>query len=224
MNLMKSLPNFLTISRIFLSVFLLFFLLHSDLLLPAWVDKSWANYFACLIFCIASITDFFDGYIARNFKLESTFGAVFDPLADKMLILSAFIGLLLVGKANAWAVFIILSREFFITGLRVVVASAKSNHNSDFAKNHTKDSSPNSPQNSLQNSLIDSKDSKDSSKAGEHIKASNLGKYKTGVQITAIAFLLADIFPGGEVLLWLATFITVYSGADYTIKYYKAIS
>lgn len=209
MNLMKSLPNFLTISRIFLSVFLLFFLLHSDLLLPAWVDKSWANYFACLIFCIASITDFFDGYIARNFKLESTFGAVFDPLADKMLILSAFIGLLLVGKANAWAVFIILSREFFITGLRVVVASAKSNHNSDFTKN----SSSNSP-----------KDSKDSSKAGEHIKASNLGKYKTGVQITAIAFLLAGIFPGGEVLLWLATFITVYSGADYTIKYYKAIS
>lgn len=209
MNLMKSLPNFLTISRIFLSVFLLFFLLHSDLLLPTWVDKSWVNYFACLIFCIASITDFFDGYIARNFKLESTFGAVFDPLADKMLILSAFIGLLLVGKANAWAVFIILSREFFITGLRVVVASAKSSHNSDFAKN----SSPNY-----------TKDSKDTNKAGEYIKASNLGKYKTGVQITAIAFLLAGIFPGGEVLLWLATFITVYSGADYTIKYYKAIS
>lgn len=219
MNIMKSLPNFLTISRIFLSVFLLFFLLHSDLLLPDWVDKSWVNYFACLIFCIASITDFFDGYIARNFKLESTFGAVFDPLADKMLILSAFIGLLLVGKANAWAVFIILSREFFITGLRVVVASAKSNrHNkhSDFAKTHTKDSNENSTQHS--------QDSKDSSKAGEHIKASNLGKYKTGVQITAIAFLLAGIFPGGEVLLWLATFITVYSGADYTIKYYKAIS
>lgn len=188
---------------------MLFFLLHSDLLLPAWVDKSWVNYFACLIFCIASITDFFDGYIARNFKLESTFGAVFDPLADKMLILSAFIGLLLVGKANAWAVFIILSREFFITGLRVVVASAKSSHNGDFTKN----SSPNS-----------AKDSKDTNKAGEHIKASNLGKYKTGVQITAIAFLLAGIFPGGEVLLWLATFITVYSGADYTIKYYKAIS
>ena len=198
---------------------MLFFLLHSDLLLPDWVDKSWVNYFACLIFCIASITDFFDGYIARNFKLESTFGAVFDPLADKMLILSAFIGLLLVGKANAWAVFIILSREFFITGLRVVVASAKSNrHNkhSDFAKTHTKDSNENSTQHS--------QDSKDSSKAGEHIKASNLGKYKTGVQITAIAFLLAGIFPGGEVLLWLATFITVYSGADYTIKYYKAIS
>ena len=189
---------------------MLFFLLHSDLLLPAWVDKSWVNYFACLIFCIASITDFFDGYIARNFKLESTFGAVFDPLADKMLILSAFIGLLLVGKANAWAVFIILSREFFITGLRVVVASAKSNKHSDFAKTHTKDSGENP--------------AKDTSKAGEHIKASNLGKYKTGVQITAIAFLLAGIFPGGEVLLWLATFITVYSGADYTIKYYKAIS
>lgn len=193
---MKSLPNFLTISRIFLSVFLLFFLLHSDLLLPSWVDKSWVNYFACIIFCVASITDFFDGYIARHFGLESTFGAVFDPLADKMLILSAFIGLLLVGRANAWAVFIILSREFFITGLRVVVASAKSFSN----------------------------DSKENLSKANFLKASNLGKYKTGVQIAAIAFLLADFFPGGEVLLWLATFITLYSGVDYAMKYYKTIS
>lgn len=194
---MKSLPNFLTISRIFLAVFLLFFLLHNDLLLPSWVDKSWVNYFACLIFCVASVTDFFDGYIARVFGVESTFGAVFDPLADKMLILSAFIGLLLVGRANAWAVFIILSREFFITGLRVVVASTTSFHK-DSSQNH--------------NAKTDS------------IKASNLGKYKTGVQIAAIAFLLADFFPGGEVLLWLATFITLYSGVDYTMKYYKNIS
>ncbi len=195
-NQMKSLPNFLTISRIILSIFLLFFLLHSDLVLPSWVDKSWANYVACLIFCIASITDFFDGYIARNFALESTFGAVFDPLADKMLILSAFIGLLLLGRANAWAVFMILSREFFITGLRVVVASAKSNSKQ--------------PQSSRTKSSIS-------------IKASNLGKYKTGVQIAAVAFLLADFFPGGEVLLWLATFITLYSGIDYTVKYYRAL-
>ena len=196
---MKSLPNFLTISRIILSIFLLFFLLHSDLVLPSWVDKSWANYFACVIFCIASITDFFDGYIARNFALESTFGAVFDPLADKMLILSAFIGLLLLGRANAWAVFMILSREFFITGLRVVVASAKSNSQQSQSSN-TK------------------------SKKGISIKASNLGKYKTGVQITAVAFLLADFFPGGEMLLWLATFITLYSGIDYTLRYYRALS
>ncbi len=179
---MKNIPNILTICRIFLAVFLLFFLLHSDLILPSWVDKSWVNYFSCLIFCIASLTDFFDGYIARNYHLNSVFGEVFDPLADKMLILSAFIGLLLIGRANAWAVFVILSREFFITGLRVVVASS-----------------------------------------GRSIAASNLGKYKTGTQIAAIAFLLADFFRGGEVLLWVATFITLYSGIDYNVKYYKSM-
>lgn len=151
---MKNLPNALTLCRIFLAIFLLLFLLHSDLFLPHWVDSSWVNFFACIIFCIASLTDFFDGYIARNYNLKSIFGEVFDPLADKMLILSAFIGLLLIERANPWAVFIILSREFFITGLRVVVASS-----------------------------------------GQSIAASNLGKYKTGAQITAIAFLLADFFP-----------------------------
>ena len=135
-----------------------------------------------MIFCLASLTDFFDGYIARNYGVESVFGEVFDPLADKMLILSAFIGLLLVERANAWAVFIILSREFFITGLRVVVASS-----------------------------------------GKSIAASYLGKYKTGVQIAAIAFLLADFFPGGTLLLWIATLITLYSGIDYSVKYYKSM-
>lgn len=179
---MNKLPNILTISRIILAILLLVFLLHSELFLPAWAHPSWVNYFACLIFCIASLTDFFDGYIARNFGVESVFGEVFDPLADKMLILSAFIGLLLVGRANAWAVFIILSREFFITGLRVVVASS-----------------------------------------GRSIAASYLGKYKTGVQIAAIAFLLADFFPGGTFLLWAATFITLYSGVDYSLKYYKSL-
>ncbi len=179
---MKKLPNILTIFRILLAIFLLFFLLHSDLLLPEWVDNSWVNYFTCLIFCLASLTDFFDGYIARNYGVESVFGEVFDPLADKMLILSAFIGLLLVERANAWAVFIILSREFFITGLRVVVASS-----------------------------------------GKSIAASYLGKYKTGVQIAAIAFLLADFFPGGTLLLWIATLITLYSGIDYSVKYYKSM-
>ena len=175
-------PNILSISRIILAILLLFVVLHSELIFPAYMDFSWVNYFACLIFCIASLTDFFDGYIARNYNLKSIFGEVFDPLADKMLILSAFIGLLLIERANPWAVFIILSREFFITGLRVVVASS-----------------------------------------GQSIAASNLGKYKTGAQIAAIAFLLADFFPGGTFLLWLATFITFYSGIDYSIKYYKSM-
>ncbi|RDU66693.1 CDP-diacylglycerol--glycerol-3-phosphate 3-phosphatidyltransferase [Helicobacter didelphidarum] len=179
---MKNIPNILTFSRIALSILLLIVLLYWESIIPKWVDISWRNYCACLIFCIASITDFFDGYIARQFNLGSTFGEVFDPLADKMLILGAFIGLLWLERASAWAVFIILSREFYITGLRVVAANFHQN-----------------------------------------IAASSLGKYKTGFQILAIAFLLADFFPGGTLFLWIAVFVTLYSGVDYTFKYYKAI-
>ena len=179
---MKNIPNILTISRIILAVMLLVVLLHWEAFAPSFVHISWRDFFACLIFCVASITDFFDGYIARKFDLGSTFGEVFDPLADKMLILAGFIGLLELDRANAWAVFIILSREFYITGLRVVAVSFKQN-----------------------------------------VAASPLGKYKTGFQILAIAFLLANFFPGGTLFLWIAVFVTLYSGLDYTIKYYKAI-
>ena len=141
------------------------------------------NYLTCLIFCVASLTDFFDGYIAREYRLHSRFGEVFDPLADKMLILSAFIALLILDRASPWAVFLILSREFFITGLRVIIAGS-----------------------------------------GASVAASASGKYKTGVQSAAIGFLLADFFPGGEILLWIAVALTLYSGADYTIKYVKSIN
>lgn len=179
---MRHLPNILSISRIFLAILLLAVALHYDALLPSYVDKSWVNYLLCLIFCIASLTDFFDGYIAREYHLGSTFGEVFDPLADKMLILSAFIVLLILERASAWAVFLILSREFFITGLRVMAAGS-----------------------------------------GSSVAASTSGKYKTGMQIAAIAFLLADFFSGGEILLWLAVILTLYSGADYTLNYYKSL-
>lgn len=177
---MKHVPNFLSISRIVLAILLLFVALHHDMLFPAYVDKSWVNYLTCLIFCVASLTDFFDGYIAREYHLNSRFGEVFDPLADKMLILSAFIALLILDRASPWAAFLILSREFFITGLRVMVAGS-----------------------------------------GVSVAASKSGKYKTGAQIAAIAFLFADFFPGGEALLWIAVVLTLYSGADYTIKYVK---
>ena len=179
---MKHLPNILSISRIFLAILLLFVALHYDSILPDCVHRSWVNYLTCLIFCIASLTDFFDGYIAREYHLHSRFGEVFDPLADKMLILSAFIALLMLDRASPWAVFLILSREFFITGLRVMVAGS-----------------------------------------GASVAASNTGKYKTGAQITAIAFLLADFFPGGEGLEGIAVALTLYSGADYTLKYMKSL-
>ena len=75
------------------------------------------EYFAGLIFVIASVTDFFDGFIARNWDQMTKLGGILDPLADKMLVLAGFLGLLIIDRASAWAVFLILSREFFITGL-----------------------------------------------------------------------------------------------------------
>lgn len=115
----RSIPNILTLFRIVLAFMLLFVVLHSNLLFL----QNNLNYCATFIFCLASLTDFFDGYIARKFSFISTFGEIFDPLADKLLILSAFIGLLILDRVDPWSVFLILSREFFVTGLRVVAVS-----------------------------------------------------------------------------------------------------
>ncbi|WP_457560165.1 CDP-diacylglycerol--glycerol-3-phosphate 3-phosphatidyltransferase [Caminibacter sp.] len=118
---LKNVPNILAFIRIVLAFLMFFFLVDRDFFSN--IHSSWLDYFAALIFVIASITDFFDGYIARNFEATSKLGEILDPLADKMLILGAFLGLLFLHRANAWAVYLILVREFFITGLRVVMAS-----------------------------------------------------------------------------------------------------
>ena len=122
-----NLPNILAAFRILLAPLMLSFLIYQDgcgfdscpLNNLGW-DKSWYNYFAGLIFAIASVTDFFDGYIARKWNQMTKLGAILDLLADKMLMLAGFMGLVYLGRADVFAVFLILSREFFITGLRVV--------------------------------------------------------------------------------------------------------
>ena len=117
---LKNVPNILASIRILLAFLMYFFLVNRDIF---HIHPSWLDYFAALIFVIASITDFFDGFIARNFNAVSKLGEILDPLADKMLVLGAFLGLLYLHRANAWAVYLILVREFFITGLRVAMAS-----------------------------------------------------------------------------------------------------
>ncbi len=87
------------------------------------IDVSWIDYMAAFIFVIASVTDFFDGFIARSWNQITKLGAILDPLADKLLMLAAFLGLVFLDRASPWAVLIILTREFFITGLRVQAAS-----------------------------------------------------------------------------------------------------
>ena len=124
-----NLPNILAIFRMVLAP-LLFFLLSYKF---ENIHPSWINYFAALTFSLAGLSDFFDGYIARTWKQTTKLGAILDPLADKMLVLAAFLGLLVAGKANEWAVYIILVREFFITGFRVVMISENLDVSASFA-------------------------------------------------------------------------------------------
>lgn len=115
-----NLPNALALFRIALAPLMLWFLIDRDSVIFSTWHVSWLDYFAGLIFVIASVTDFFDGFIARKWNQMTKLGAILDPLADKMLMLAGFLGLMVIDRASAWAVFLILSREFFITGLRVM--------------------------------------------------------------------------------------------------------
>jgi len=114
-----NLPNILAFFRILLAPLMLWFLIDRQNPLFSNIHPSWLDYFAGLIFVIASVTDFFDGYIARVWEQKTKLGGILDPLADKMLMLAGFIGLVMLDRASAFAVFLILSREFFITGLRI---------------------------------------------------------------------------------------------------------
>jgi len=116
---LKNIPNILAFIRVLMAFLMYFFLVNREFF--SGVHESWLDYFAALIFVIASVTDFFDGYIARNFDASSKLGEILDPLADKMLILGAFLGLLYLHRADAWAIYLILVREFFITALRIAM-------------------------------------------------------------------------------------------------------
>ena len=119
---MLNLPNLLALLRIALAPLMFWILVDRDNPLLVDIHVSWLDYFAAFIFVVASVTDFFDGYIARSWNQITKLGGILDPLADKMLMLAAFLGLVFIGRATPWAIFIILTREFFITGLRVSAA------------------------------------------------------------------------------------------------------
>ena len=107
-------PNKLTLMRT---------LMVPIFVLCMYLDFNNSRIVATLIFAIASFTDFLDGYLARRDNLVTNFGKFADPLADKILVCSAMIMLVSTGEMPAWAVIIIIAREFAITGFRIIAAS-----------------------------------------------------------------------------------------------------
>lgn len=177
----RHIPNFLTLGRLVLVppiVILLFF--------PGRLPSA----LAALLFLIASLTDFFDGFIARRFKVESSFGRFLDPIADKVLVASSLIMLIALGRVSAWIVMLIISREVAVSALR--------------ATTKTWDTT---------------------------LKPSPGGKLKAVLQFAAIVPLILHyeydlLIPInfhiiGTVLLYVALVLTIWSGVDYFVRFYR---
>ena len=169
-------PNGLTMFRVAASPVIVILLLFPSRL---------TTFIAALFFSVAAITDFLDGFFARQKGMVSNFGKVMDPIADKVLVSTSFIMLTALGWIPAWMVCVIIGREISVTGLRNIIAQR----------------------------------SKD-------LSASSLGKYKTGFQIAAIipllihfSYLTINFHAIGIIFLWGALIFTVWSGADYFIRF-----
>ncbi len=171
-----NLPNKLTMVRMLL---IPFFLICFEIDFPGHALTAF------VIFVVASLTDFTDGYLARKDNLITDFGKFMDPLADKLLTASAFVCLTSIGFIPAWVVVIILAREFAITGLRTLAASD-----------------------------------------GIVLAAGIWGKAKTVSQMVAIILLLLYLIPQlrfpalwmvGQITVYIATALTLWSGIDYFI-------
>ena len=173
-------PNTLTLFRIVAAPVIVVLLMMPNRL---------TAFLAGLIFSVAAITDYFDGYLARRYGLVSNLGKVMDPVADKLLVSSALIMLSALGWMPAWIACIVIGRELAVTGLRNIIA---------------------------QNNM--------------DVSASSLGKYKTGFQIAAIIPLTfhypvlgLDFHMIGMVFLWGALVFTLWSGADYFLRFRKLL-
>lgn len=161
----------------------------------AMMSAPWAQYLALAIFVLASLTDMLDGKIARKYNLVTNFGKFIDPIADKLLVMSALVVLVSQDRMPAWACIIMLAREFAISGLRLVAADK-----------------------------------------GTVIAAGWLGKIKTVLQMLAVCALLLLVpvtgtpllgQPGvifADILLYAATFMTLWSGIDYILKNRSALA
>jgi CDP-diacylglycerol--glycerol-3-phosphate 3-phosphatidyltransferase len=175
-----NLANLITILRIVLVPIFLVILL---------TEMENKEIFAFIVFIIASISDAFDGYIARKYDQVTELGKFLDPLADKLLISAALLALVYLQLVETWVAAVIILREFVITAFRFYFL--------------VKDST---------------------------FSASWLAKKKTLFQIIAISVLILHnrlpgyepyVFKAGTYVLYFATFLTIYSGIEYIIKYSK---
>lgn len=140
-----------------------------------------------ILFIAAALTDILDGYIARRFKIVTTMGKFLDPIADKLIVNTAMILMIPIGRIPAWIVAVIIIRDFAVDGIRNIASS---------------------------DGLI--------------IQASPLGKRKTLCQIFAVSALMihypfigADAHLVGMAILCIALVLTVTSGIDYFLKFYR---
>lgn len=128
-----NLPNKITVSRIFLiPVFLLFMIP-----LPSWTNNygllkdfnnfvlNYGNIVSVVIFAVASLTDGIDGYIARKYNQVTNLGIFLDPIADKIMVISALIVLVEQNKLSSWVTIIIIAREFIVTAFRLIASDKK---------------------------------------------------------------------------------------------------
>ena len=202
--MMRALPNILTAGRLVLSLLVLVFLVLAAQAFPGvTVDGGTAlslEAWSFICFVVAAVTDFFDGWLARRFQVTSLLGAILDPIADKVLVAGAILGLVAAGRHDAALPGgLILFREFSVSALRETLAPR-----------------------------------------GLRLPVTTLAKWKTTVQLVALAlmlFLLAwswwglPCAPGlqakanaaSAALLWLAAVITVWTGVEYGLAARKAL-
>jgi len=109
-----NLPNILTLARIAAVPFVVVLLMF---------ESKQSCFWAALVFGLAAITDWLDGYLARKWQVVTVLGKFLDPLADKLIVMAALIMLIPLDRVPAWAVFVIFAREMLVTGLRSIASS-----------------------------------------------------------------------------------------------------
>jgi CDP-diacylglycerol--glycerol-3-phosphate 3-phosphatidyltransferase len=110
-----NIPNAITVSRLFLTAGFILFVAF---------ESTWGHFTALILFIIAAISDFVDGWLARKMNLITPLGKLLDPLADKILVCSAFVFLTAEGLCPVWITALIIGREFLVTGLRQIAIEA----------------------------------------------------------------------------------------------------